>query len=329
MKTILAIETSCDDTSIAVVRGHNVLTLKTHSQIEEHKKFGGVIPELASRYHANDIHDLIEKAMNDTGLDFSDLDGIAVTTSPGLINTLQVGLQVAKTLSQELNIPFYSINHIEAHAFSPFIGKDILPKKAIVVIASGGHTQIFKMDTLFKYKLLGETKDDAIGEAFDKVAKILDLGYPGGPVIDKIHSSHPLSEYKFDTPNLKGYDMSYSGLKSKVLNEKKKTLRDDETLAAAFQGAAVDQLVNKIKLAIKDNPEIENIIVGGGVSANSYFRNELKKIENVNVHLPKSIYTGDNAAMIGYLCNIKLERKKIEPAKIDMDAKPRGGINGK
>ena len=329
MKYILAIETSCDDTSIAIMKDFHVLSVKTHSQIEEHVKFGGVIPELASRYHSKDILNLINLALADAGLTYQDLDTIAVTSTPGLVNTLQVGLQVAKTLSQALEIPLYEINHIEAHIWSPFIGHEWSPSKALIVVASGGHTQLIKMDKKYEYDILGTTRDDAIGEAYDKVAKILKLGYPGGPVIDKIFQETKAEEYLFKTPKLEKYDMSFSGLKSKVLQASKDKQIDTNLIASSFQYAAMNQLLDKIKLAIANDHKIKHIVVGGGVSANTYLRDELKKLEGVEVHVPKLIYTGDNAAMIGYLCYMKHKAKKLKPAKLDIDAKPRSDINGK
>ena len=204
-----------------------------------------------------------------------------------------------------------------------------MPNKALVVVASGGHTQIIKMDKRFEYDILGTTRDDAIGEAYDKVAKILKLGYPGGPVIDKIYQDLKVDEYLFKAPKLENYDMSFSGLKSKVLQASKDKQNEPKLIAASFQHAAMNQLLDKIKLAIENDPKVKHIIIGGGVSANTYLRDELKNLKDVEVHMPKLIYTGDNAAMIGYLCYMKHKAKKLKKAKLDIDARPRSDINGK
>lgn len=322
-KLILAIETSADDTSIALVKGNDILAMKTHSQIEEHAKFGGIIPEMASRYHSKNIFDQIKLVMKDTEHSLENIDAIAVTIGPGMVNTLQVGMTIAKTLSYKLMVPLYGINHIEAHAFSPFIGGDIIVDKSLIIIASGGHTNIIAMKKLFEYEMLGQTKDDAIGEAYDKVAKIIGLNYPGGPLIDKISAeNNNISKIKFPKPKVIGYDFSYSGLKSKALQLKEKKEFTNEEIATGFQVAAVKQLIDKIKLAIKEF-NFKNIILGGGVTANSYLRSEINKIKDVNVFFPKLMYTGDNAAMIGYLASKKISKKKIKKSSLDIDAEPR------
>lgn len=326
MKYILAIETSCDDTSISILEGIEVISLKTFSQIKDHAKFGGVIPEVASRLHSEMIFKIIEEAIEDSGITINDLDAIAVTGGPGLVNTLQVGITVAKSLSLSLKIPLYDINHIEAHAYSPFIGKEpsTIPNRAIVLIASGGHTEILIKDK-WKYERIGTTRDDSIGEAYDKVSKTLGFGYPGGPVLDSIASKLKKDGVSCPVTNLDGYDLSYSGLKSNILLKSKEKSIDTHELVKGFQTAAVTQLVNKIKKAVKEY-NINEIIVGGGVSANSFLRSELEKIENTKVFLPKLKYTGDNAAMIGYLAAIKIEFNKIKPSTLKLDAEPKRGM---
>lgn len=325
MKTlILAIETSCDDTSIALVKGNDVLAMKTHSQIDEHAKFGGVIPELASRFHTRDIYDQIKLTIQDTQYQLEDIEAIAVTQGPGMVNTLQVGMTVAKTLSQTLDIPLYPINHIEAHAFSPFIGGDIMVDKSLIVIASGGHTNLFSMNKLFNYEEVGHTLDDAIGESYDKVAKIIGLPYPGGPLIDEISkkNNYITAELEIKKPRISNFNVSYSGLKSKVLQLKEKGEYTNEIIATAFQQVAIEQLVGKIEKAAREFKHT-NIVLGGGVSANSYLRKRLSELEGLNSFYPKLIYTGDNAAMIGYLASKKLEAKKLKNARLDIDAEPR------
>ncbi len=322
-KFTLAIETSCDDTSISILEGIEVISIKTFSQIKEHEKYGGVIPEVASRLHSKYIFQIIKDAIEDSGITLNDLDRIAVTGGPGLVNTLQVGITVAKTLSLSLGIPLYDINHIEAHAYSPFIGEDPkrIPEKAVVLIASGGHSELLIKDG-WDYRRIGTTKDDSIGEAFDKVAKTLNLGYPGGAIIDKMASVTTEEEIKCPVSNLDGYDLSYSGLKSHILNKSKDKKINVQGLVKGFQNAAVTQLVNKVKKAMEEFGT-QNVIVGGGVSANSLLRQMLTDIDGSQVHLPKLMYTGDNAAMIGYLAVIQSELGVIKPASLDMDAEPR------
>ncbi len=319
----LAIETSCDDTSISILEGIEVISLKTFSQIKEHEKFGGVIPEVASRLHSKYIFKIIDSALRDASIELKDIDRIAVTGGPGLVNTLQVGITVAKSLSLALDVPLYDINHIEAHAYSPFIGIDSkrIPKKSIVLIASGGHTELLLKDG-WNYQLLGATKDDSIGEAFDKVSKTLKLGYPGGAIIDMISANTKVKSVKCPVSNLLGYDFSYSGLKSSVLNKSKDKKVNVEGLVKGFQIAAIKQIINKVKKAMEEY-KVNNIIVGGGVSANSLLRSELNEIEDASVFLPKMMYTGDNAAMIGYLAALKIEARKLNPTTLDLDAEPR------
>ena len=324
-KYTIAIETSCDDTSISVHEGLELISLKTFSQIKEHKKFGGVIPEVASRLHSEFIFELIKLVMKDSGKTLEDMDRVVVTQGPGLINTLQVGITIAKTLSFTLDIPLYGINHIEAHAFSPFINSNpkMIPMKAIVLIVSGGHTEIYIKDK-WKFTLLGKTRDDSIGEAFDKVAKILGYDYPGGPIIDKIHSTTKEKPFKCPITNLENYDFSYSGIKSFISVQSEKN-KNKESLAKGFQKSAIEQLIIKVKKAMKEY-NINNVIVGGGVSANSLLRSELENIEEINLYLPKIIYTGDNAAMIGYLAILKIQENLINKDNLNMDAKHREEI---
>ncbi|NQX83423.1 MAG: tRNA (adenosine(37)-N6)-threonylcarbamoyltransferase complex transferase subunit TsaD [Mycoplasmataceae bacterium] len=324
MKNItLAIETSCDDTSISILEDIEIISLKTFSQIKQHAKFGGVIPEVASRLHSDFIFKIIEEAIEDSGISFEDIDRIAVTGGPGFANTLQIGITVAKTLSLILKKPLYDINHIEGHAYSAFINKTIdqIPKKAIVLIASGGHSEIL-IKNEWNFEKIGGTKDDSIGEAYDKVSKVLGYGYPGGPILDNISSTTTEDEIKCPVSTLEGYQMSYSGLKSHVFNKSKKNNINKEGLIKGFQTAAIEQLILKVKKAIIEF-NINNVIIGGGVSANSLLRSKLNSIDNIKVYLPKLKYTGDNAAMIGYLSAIKIKSNKIKPVDLKLDAEPR------
>lgn len=322
-KYTLAIETSCDDTSISILEGIEVISLKTFSQIKNHAKFGGVIPEVASRLHSEFIFKIIKEAFEDSGISINQIDRIAVTGGPGLVNTLQVGVTVAKTLSFILKKPLYDIDHIEAHAYSAFIGKEKeqIPKEAIVLIVSGGHTEILiKKD--WNLEIIGKTKDDSIGEAYDKISKVLGYGYPGGQILDEIASKTNEKEIKSPVSQLKGYDFSYSGLKSSISIKSNEKKINKEGLIKGFQNAAIEQIILKIKKAI-DEFKINEVIIGGGVSANSLLREELKNIKDAKIYLPKLKYTGDNAAMIGYLAAIKIESKNINPSDLNLDADPR------
>ncbi|RKX65499.1 MAG: tRNA (adenosine(37)-N6)-threonylcarbamoyltransferase complex transferase subunit TsaD [Tenericutes bacterium] len=314
----LAIETSCDDTSISIMDGYRPLSLITHSQVETHNQFGGVIPELASRLHSKNIFSLIETALEDANVSIEEIEAVSVTKGPGLINTLQIGITVAKTLSQVLEIPLYGINHLEAHMYSPFIGIPMPLKKSIVVIASGGHTII---GTLInnETKIYGESLDDAIGETFDKVGKMMGLSYPAGPIIDSIAKEGELYD---DLPktNLPGYDFSYSGLKS-YFNRKIETTSNKELLSFNLQTAAFDQLMRKI-VKLSDETGINDIIVGGGVSNSTFFRNLTNDYPEMKFFFPKKKYTGDNAAMIGYTTYLKLQNKSLSKSDLTLDAKP-------
>lgn len=325
---ILAIETSCDDTSIAILDNNIVISSVIYSQIKEHKKFGGVIPEIASRIHSKKIFSLIEQALFDANININEIDKIAVTAGPGLIGTLQVGLIVAKTLSLILKIPFYTINHLEGHIYSPFIGEEerFIPSKAIFLIVSGGHTIIGIKNNL-KFKYLGETRDDAIGETYDKVAKMFNLPYPGGVYIDHLLEFQEFNNF-YDVPlvNLKNYDFSYSGLKTWMFNASKKEEMKRDKLLFSFQKQAMEQLILKIEKAIKEF-KINNLIIGGGVSANSYLKKEIKKRfkNELNIYFPKKIYSTDNAAMIGYTYYLK--RNNIKESLYNEDAKPNWRID--
>ncbi len=314
---ILAIETSFDDTSIAIMDNHNVLSMQTYSQIKEHVSTGGVVPEKASRLHSENIFFLIELAIKDSNVKLNELDAIVVTKGPGLVNTLQVGIVVAKTLSQSLKIPLYGVNHMTAHIYSSFINKPLtdIPEKALVLLVSGGHTTL-AMISSGEISILGETKDDAVGEAFDKVGKLLDLGYPGGPAVDKIFNEFTRELFEIPVPDLPGYDFSYSGIKSFVAN--KKGLVESHALAAGFQKAAIDQLVNKVKKAILKR-KVNTLIIGGGVATNTYLKSELSSLD-ISIISPRGIYALDNAAMIGYTAYYMIENNMIKPEKLTLDA---------
>lgn len=314
---ILAIETSFDDTSIAIMENHNVISMKTYSQVKEHTQDGGVIPEKASRLHSKNIFSLIALALKDANVKFKELDSIAVTKGPGLVNTLQIGITVAKTLSQILNIPLYGINHMTAHIYSSFINRPIeeIPSKSLVLLVSGGHTILAQLKDM-KVSILGETLDDAIGEAFDKVGKLLDLKYPGGPEIDKIYNKFTGKMHEVPVTNLENYDFSFSGIKSYIAN-KRQTI-DHDSLAAGFQRSVIEQLMMKVKKAIKFR-DYDKLIIGGGVASNSLLKSELGKL-NISIISPKGIYAVDNAAMIGYTAYYLISKNMIKEESLTLDA---------
>ena len=303
---ILAIETSCDETSIAIVKnGCEVVALTISTQMDTHAKFGGVVPEIASRMHTENITLVLEDVLSQTKLKISDMDAIAVTYKPGLLGSLLVGIEFAKTLCYVYKKPLIKVNHLIGHIYANAIDNELeFPLLALVV--SGGHTELDIMHDDYKFEKLGSTLDDAIGEAYDKVARVLNIPYPGGPGIEKLakngHDSYVLPKPVMDQT----YNFSYSGLKSSIINlvhnEKQRgNSINKEDLACSFQTNAVDQLVRKLDLAL-NNTGILNVLVAGGVSANNYLREEIKKVcekYNAKLSIPKLLYCTDNAAMIG------------------------------
>lgn len=303
---ILAIETSCDETSIAIVKnGHEVVAITILTQMDTHAKFGGVVPEIASRMHTENITMVLEDTLNKANMQVSDVDAIAVTYKPGLLGSLLVGIEFAKTLSYVYKKPLIKVNHLIGHIYANAINNKLeFPLLALVV--SGGHTELVVMKNDYDFELLGATLDDAIGEAYDKVARILNIPYPGGPGIEKLALEGKIS-YNLPKPLVDNtYNFSYSGLKSYIINlvhnEKQ---RDNEIrkadLAASFQYVAIDELSRKLDLALKST-NIRNVIVAGGVSANKYLRNEIYKVAKkykAKLNIPDFIYCTDNAAMIG------------------------------
>lgn len=310
---IFALESSCDETSAAILRENEVLSNIISSQYF-HKEYGGIVPELASRAHVKTIDKIVSSAFNDAKIEKNDISLVAATQGPGLIGSLLVGYNYAKGFAIANNIPFIGINHIESHLFSCFIGKKEVDFPFIALVVSGGHTILFHVESTTKYTVLGETQDDAAGEAFDKVAKMLGLDYPGGPLIDKLAKDGDEKFHSFPVSRLKDsiYDFSFSGIKTSVLYFLKKNYGDDRAnlplndIAASFQKAVVDSLVEKTILAAKKRG-VKNIAVSGGVSANSKLREEFTKYnaKGFRVHFPEKIYSTDNAAMIGYTAYLK------------------------
>lgn len=305
---ILAFETSCDETSVAVVEnGHKVLSNIISTQIDIHKEYGGVVPEIASRHHIENILPVFQEAMDKANCTLKDIDYIAVTNTPGLIGSLLVGLMFAKSLSFSHNIPLIPINHIDGHIFSNFIEENI-DFPAISLIVSGGHTNLYYLtkneNNSINIELLGETLDDAIGETYDKVGRIIGLSYPGGPEIDRL-AKLGSDTLKIKIPKVEGYNFSFSGIKTFITNfvnsEKMKNNKIiKENIAASLQRVAVDILYEKIDFASK-NKFFKSILVAGGVSANKGLREKFKDFEKkgLKVHFPKMEYCTDNGAMIG------------------------------
>lgn len=310
-----AIESSCDETSAAVLRNGEVVSNIISSQYF-HKEYGGIVPELASRAHIQVIDEIAERAIIDAGISKDEISLVAASQGPGLIGSLLVGYNYAKGFALSRDIQFMGIDHIESHLFSCFIGREEVDFPFIALVVSGGHTILFLVESYLSYKILGNTQDDAAGEAFDKVAKMLGLDYPGGPLIDKLASAGDPKFHRFPKSNIKGspYDFSFSGIKTSVLYFLKKNFPDDKTnlplndIAASFQVAVTGSLIDKTIKAAKDNG-IKIIAVSGGVSANSGLRKGFGQYEKegYSIYFPEKIYSTDNAAMIGYNAYLKFK----------------------
>lgn len=309
---IFAIETSCDETSASILKNNEVISNVISSQFF-HNKYGGIVPELASRAHVQSIDKIVNSAFEIAGISKDKITLCAATQGPGLIGSLLVGYNYAKGFAISRKIPFAGINHIESHLFSCFIGKEEIEFPFIALVVSGGHTILFLVKNYTNYTILGETQDDAAGEAFDKVAKMLGLEYPGGPLIDKLSKQGNENFHKFPASRSKEnkYDFSFSGIKTSVLYYLKKNFPGLNSLpvndiAASFQKAVVSSLVEKTMAAAKDH-NVKNIAISGGVSANSKLREEFMKYseKGFTIHFPEKKYSTDNAAMIGYTTFLK------------------------
>ena len=304
----LAIESSCDETSAAILKnGREVLSNIISTQIETHKKFGGVVPEVASRKHIESIDEVVQEALDTANMDFKDIDHIAVTYGPGLAGALLVGLSHAKALAYTLDIPLVGVNHIEGHVSANYIEHKDLKPPFITSIVSGGHTHLVEVKDYGVYEILGRTRDDASGEAFDKIARAMGLGYPGGPIIDRLAKLGNKHAIEFPRAHMdEEYDFSFSGLKSAVLNylNAKKMKNEEiivEDVAASFQEAVVEVLSSKaIKAALDKN--YKTIALAGGVACNSSLREkitEMAKEHGIDIKYPPLVLCTDNAAMIG------------------------------
>ena len=322
---ILAIESSCDETSCAILKNNKLVANIVSTQIEVHQKYGGVMPEIASRLHLENILCVIDEALSKASIKLDDVDAFAVTRGPGLIGALHVGLQAIKTLALIYNKPIIPVHHLCGHIYAnEFIDELKFPLLAVVV--SGGNTELVLMKEHLNFEIIGETKDDAIGESFDKVARVLGLPYPGGIQIDKLAKEGKHS-YNLPTPLHDGsLNVSYSGLKTAVINLVHKLEQNNEEvnindLAKSFQGVAVNMIIDRVKKAV-NLYEIKEIVLAGGVSANSYLRQEivnLFKNSNIKVIIPPLWCTTDNAAMIAKVASHLYERNIFAPLSIGVD----------
>ena len=334
---LLAIETSCDETSAAIIDRGQVLSNSISSQVELHAEYGGVVPELATREHQRNLQSIARNALSEAGVSVRDLEAIAATRGPGLPPALMVGWKAAQSAAFALKIPLIDINHIEAHLYSPWIKKNSLSadftifQPNVSLIVSGGHTQLVLVRGLLDHHLLGSTLDDAAGECFDKIAKLLGLAYPGGPEIDRLAVTGNPAAYKFPRPmlNKSNDDFSFSGLKTSVryFLEENPELKTENAalpdLCASAQAAIVEVLVGKTVSAAK-RTEVSCITSSGGVSCNSALRRELAiacDAQKMSLRLAPEALCTDNAAMIGVLAEKKLENG-CESATYDMDIKP-------
>ena len=297
---ILGIESSCDETAVSVVKnGRIILSNVINTQIPIHTVYGGVVPEIASRNHIDNISDVAKKAIEDANINFKEINAVACTYGPGLVGALLVGLSYGKALSYALNKPLVGVNHIQGHIAANYITYPELKPPFLCIMMSGGNTQIVHVKDYTEFEVLGRTKDDAIGEAFDKVARVIGLGYPGGPKIDKMALN---GEANIELPktHIDGLDFSFSGIKTAVINlHHKEPDINKENLCASFEKAVTDMLMEKVKLAI-EKTNASKIVLAGGVSANTYIRKEFEKLETkgIKVYMPDLKLCTDNAAMI-------------------------------
>ncbi|MEM8720720.1 MAG: tRNA (adenosine(37)-N6)-threonylcarbamoyltransferase complex transferase subunit TsaD [Cyanobacteria bacterium P01_G01_bin.39] len=339
MATILAIETSCDETAVAIVKNRQVLSSIVSSQIELHQTYGGVVPELASRQHLEIINPCITQAMAEANLSWQEIDSIAATCTPGLVGALLVGMAVAKTLAMIYSKPFLGVHHLEGHIYASYLTQPELEPPFLCLLVSGGHTSSIHVKDYGEYELLGSTRDDAAGEAFDKVARLLDLGYPGGPVIDRLAKegnpkAFALPEGRISLPDGRGYhpyDFSFSGMKTAVLRltEKLETQGGIPVadVAASFQDTVAKVLTKRSVKCALDNG-LDTITIGGGVAANSGLRKYLQAAaekHNLKVYFPPLKYCTDNAAMIG--CAAAQHFNLGHTSSLDLEVRSRMGID--
>jgi N6-L-threonylcarbamoyladenine synthase len=330
---ILGIETSCDETGIAIYDSEaGLLAHNLFSQIDLHKEYGGVVPELASRDHVRRLLPLIKKTLAEADAELKSLDGIAYTAGPGLMGALLVGTAMGRSLAYSLSIPAIAVHHMEAHLLAPMLEEDVPEYPFLALLVSGGHTQLVHVSKPGDYKILGESVDDAAGEAFDKTAKLLGLSYPGGPALSALAEKGDSKRFRFPRPmtDRPGLDFSFSGLKTYALNTVNAELNDDSgdeqtraDIARAFVDAVVDTFIIKCRRAIKETG-LKELVVAGGVSANKQLRAGLQGLMNeVNgkVYFPRAEFCTDNGAMIAYAGYLRLKAGQTE--SLNFQAKPR------
>ncbi len=331
---VLGIETSCDETGIAIydTSTDELLADKLYSQVALHAEYGGVVPELASRDHIRKITPLIKETLQQAKLSLTDLDGIAYTSGPGLIGALMVGASVGRSLAWGLKIPAVAVHHMEGHLLAPMLESNPPEFPFIALLVSGGHTMLVEVKAIGDYRIMGESLDDAVGEAFDKTAKMLGLGYPGGPILAELAEQGEADAYKFPRPMIRqgGLDFSYSGLKTFALttwNKSAKSEQDKANIAHAFQEAVVDTLFIKCRRALEsiadENQTRQRLIIAGGVGANKRLREKLAELE-ADIFFPRMQFCTDNGAMIAYAGAIRLQAGQTEEAVIQ--PKPRWSL---
>ncbi len=337
--TVLAIETSCDETAVAIVRGTQVLSSVVASQIEVHRRYGGVVPEVASREHVGAVGEAIAQAMSESGLGWDGVDAIAATVAPGLVGALMVGITAAKTLAMVHSKPFLGVHHLEGHIYASYLTDPTLQPPFLCLLVSGGHTSLIQVHSVGDYTILGKTRDDAAGEAFDKVARLLDLGYPGGPIVDRLAKQGnpkafalPEGKISLSGGGFHPYDASFSGLKTAVRRLIEKLQTDAlagkgevpvADVAASFQFTVVKALVKRAIACAVDH-QLDTIAVGGGVAANSELRETLQRVaadRGIKVLFPPMKYCTDNAAMIACTGVAQFEKGMRSPFTLGAQSK--------
>ncbi|MPL55441.1 tRNA N6-adenosine threonylcarbamoyltransferase [bioreactor metagenome] len=330
---ILGIESSCDDTSAAIINGNKILSNIAANQTV-HQEYGGVVPELASRAHQQNIIPVVEKSFTKANIQQKDISAIGFTRGPGLLGSLLVGTSFAKSLAMSLDVPLIEVNHLQAHILCHFIeDANPMPPKFpfLCLTVSGGHTMIVLVKDYFDMEIIGKTIDDAAGEAFDKIGKIMGLDYPAGPTIDKLAKLGNPDAFTFGKPKLENYDYSFSGIKTSVLYFLQKQLKENpnfiqenvENLCASVQKTIIDVLMKKLEKAAKDY-DVKEVAIAGGVSANSGLREAMQNnVEKLgwNVYIPKFEYTTDNAAMIAMVAKLKFERGEFTDLRTSATAR--------
>lgn len=324
---ILAIESSCDETSAAVTRGRDVLSLVIASQIEIHKRFGGVVPEIASRNHVSAIRNTVDEALKQANVSLSDISAVAVTYGAGLLGALLVGVSYAKALAYAMNVPLIKVNHVRGHISANYIADKSLEPPYLCLLASGGHTAIVEVTGYDDVKVIGTTQDDAVGEAFDKVARVLGLPYPGGPEIERLaKDGKPTIDFPKGFHNKNTLDFSYSGLKTSVINYMHTAAQKGEEVnkadvACSFQKSAVGVMTENVEKALLKTG-LKTVVIAGGVASNRHLREEMEQVgkkHGVNVIYPPLKLCTDNAAMIG-ACAYNLIKEGKGRASLDLDA---------